>query len=143
MKKNGFTLIELLAVIVILAVIMLVAGQNVFGILGDAEKGAFRTEFIDFLNSAQVAAQMDIMNGKISAGNPKRCYTYTDLTEDYGYYTAKDGYNGSVQVIYNNGDFEIHGWLSSSKYIASNKDKNLTTDDISDSNGATASTDCT
>ena len=143
MKKNGFTLIELLAVIVILAVIMLVKHMSSVWILGDAEKGAFRTEFIDFLNSAQVAAQMDIMNGKISAGNPKRCYTYTELTEDYGYYTAKDGYNGSVQVIYNNGDFEIHGWLSSSKYIASNKDKNLTTDDISDSNGATASTDCT
>ena len=67
MKRKGFTLIELLAVIVILAVIMLVAGQNVFGIMGEAEKGSFRNEFLSFLDSAATAAQFDIMNGVISS----------------------------------------------------------------------------
>ena len=143
MIKKGFTLIELLAVIVILAVIMLVAGQNVFKILDDAEKGAFKTEFIDFLNAAQLASQMDVMNGKITASSPTKCYSYQDLTQTYGYYDAKDGYNGSVKVTYKNGSYTITGWMNSTKYIINEKDQNVTTDtDIQQSNGAIASTSC-
>ena len=140
--KRGFTLIELLAVIVILAVIMLVAGQNVFKILDDAQKGAFRTEFLDFLNSAQLAAQMDVMNGKLTASNPSKCYSYQQLTEEYGYYDQKSGYNGSVQVYYTNGNFTISGWLSSSQYMITDANDTVTTDDIDDANGASASATC-
>lgn len=139
MKRKGFTLIELLAVIVILAVIMLVAGQNVFGIMGEAEKGSFRNEFLSFLDSAATAAQFDIMNGNISASKNTKCYSMTDLEN---YFELKDGYTGSVSVTYSNGQYSISGWMSSTKYIIENKDDSLTTDDVLDSDGRAASTTC-
>lgn len=139
MKRKGFTLIELLAVIVILAVIMLVAGQNVFGIMGEAEKGSFRNEFLSFLDSASTAAQFDIMNGNISASKNTKCYSMADLEN---YFELKDGYTGSVSVTYSNGQYSISGWMSSTKYIIENKDDSLTTDDVLDSDGRTASTTC-
>ena len=135
MKRKGFTLIELLAVIVILAVIMLVAGQNVFGIMGEAEKGSFRNEFLSFLD----AAQFDIMNGNISASKNTKCYAMSDLGN---YFELKDGYTGSVSVTYSNGQYSISGWMSSTKYLIENKDDSLTTDDVLDSDGRTASTTC-
>lgn len=143
--KKGFTLIELLAVIVILSVIMLVAGQNVFKILDDAEKGAFRTEFLDFLNSAQIAAQMDVMNGVITARNHEKCYSYEELSgggDEEGYFDYKEGYNGSVFVDYENGKFTISGWFSSSKYKIENENESVTTEDITDANGTSASSNC-
>ncbi len=139
MKRKGFTLIELLAVIVILAVIMLVAGQNVFGIMGEAEKGSFRNEFLSFLDSAATAAQFDIMNGNISASKNTKCYSMTDLEN---YFELKDGYTGSVSVTYSNGQYSISGWMSSTKYIIENKDDSLTTGDVLDSDGRAASTTC-
>ncbi len=139
MKRKGFTLIELLAVIVILAVIMLVAGQNVFGIMGKAEKGSFRNEFLSFLDSAATAAQFDIMNGNISASKNTKCYSMADLSN---YFEQKDGYTGSVSVTYSNGQYSISGWMSSSKYIVENQDDSLTTDNISSSEGKNASTTC-
>ena len=139
MKRKGFTLIELLAVIVILAVIMLVAGQNVFGIMGEAEKGSFRNEFLSFLDSAATAAQFDIMNGNISASKNTKCYSMTDLEN---YFELKDGYTGSVSVTYSNGQYSISGWMSSTKYIIENKDDSLTTDDVLESDGRAASTTC-
>ena len=139
MKRQGFTLIELLAVIVILAVIMLVAGQNVFGIMGEAEKGSFRNEFIGFLDAASTAAQFDIMNGEISASNNTKCYSMSDLAN---YFDQKEGYTGSVSVMYSNGNYTIKGWLSSPKYIIEDKDDGLKTDDVADSDGRTASTTC-
>ncbi len=139
MKRKGFTLIELLAVIVILAVIMLVAGQNVFGIMGEAEKGSFRNEFLSFLDAASTAAQFDIMNGNISASKNTKCYAMSDLGN---YFELKDGYTGSVSVTYSNGQYSISGWMSSTKYLIENKDDSLTTDDVLDSDGRTASTTC-
>lgn len=139
MKRRGFTLIELLAVIVILAVIMLVAGQNVFGIMGKAEKGSFRNEFLSFLDAASTAAQFDIMNGEISASKNTKCYSLSDLAD---YFDQKEGYTGSVSVMYSNGNYTIKGWLSSTKYIIEDKDDSLTTDDVADSDGQAASTTC-
>ena len=139
MRRKGFTLIELLAVIVILAVIMLVAGQNVFGIMGEAEKGSFRNEFLSFLDAASTAAQFDIMNGNISASKNTKCYAMSDLGN---YFELKDGYTGSVSVTYSNGQYSISGWMSSTKYLIENKDDSLTTDDVLDSDGRTASTTC-
>ena len=144
-QKKGFTLIELLAVIVILSVIMLVAGQNVFKILDDAERGTFRTEFLEFLNSAQIAAQMDVMNGVITASDHDKCYSYDDLSgggTKEGYFDYKEGYEGSVLVDYQNGHFTITGWLSSSKYKIENKNESVTTKDVVDANATAASNTC-
>ena len=135
MKRKGFTLIELLAVIVILAVIMLVAGQNVFGIMGEAEKGSFRNEFLSFLDSAATAAQFDIMNGVISASKNSQCYDMADLEN---YFEQKDGYEGKVEVTYDKGKFTIRGWMSSGKYIIEDQDDSLTTDDVLDADGKVA-----
>ena len=135
MKRKGFTLIELLAVIVILAVIMLVAGQNVFGIMGKAEKGSFRNEFLSFLDSASTAVQFDIMNGVINASNNSHCYDMADLEN---YFEQKDGYTGRVMVTYDNGTFTIKGWMSSGKYIIEDQDDSLTTDDVLDADGKVA-----
>ena len=118
---------------------MLVAGQNVFGIMGEAEKGSFRNEFLSFLDSAATAAQFDIMNGNISASKNTKCYSMTDLEN---YFELKDGYTGSVSVTYSNGQYSISGWMSSTKYIIENKDDSLTTDDVLDSDGRAASTTC-
>ena len=137
--KKGFTLIELLAVIVILAIIMLIAGQNIFGIMGEAEKGAFRTEFLSFLDSAQTAAQFDIMNGVINASNGGKCYAMSDLAD---YFEQKDGYNGSVRVDYDNGIYTITGWFYNTKYMIDQKDKTLTTADVQDLGTTTGFDQC-
>ncbi len=139
MVKKGFTLIELLAVIVILAIIMLIAGQNIFGIMGEAEKGAFRTEFLSFLDSAQTAAQFDIMNGVINASNGGKCYAMSDLAD---YFEQKDGYNGSVRVDYDNGSYTITGWFYNTKYMIDQKDKTLTTADVQDLGTTTGFDQC-
>ena len=139
MVKKGFTLIELLAVIVILTIIMLIAGQNIFGIMGEAEKGAFRTEFLSFLDSAQTAAQFDIMNGVINASNGGKCYAMSDLVD---YFEQKDGYNGSVRVDYDNGSYTITGWFYNTKYMIDQKDKTLTTADVQDLGTTTGFDQC-
>jgi len=140
MKKKGFTLIELLAVIVILAILMLVAGSNVFGILDNARKGSFKTEFLELLNAAQTKAQIDIMNGTIkgTGASSRVCYTLTsnedDAENDFkNYFNNKNNYQGSVEVTYTNGKLSVTGWLSSDQHIIEGKgDKIDTESDIHD-----------
>jgi len=140
MKKKGFTLIELLAVIVILAIIMLVAGSNVFGILGDAEKNSFRTEFLSLLENAQTKASLDLMNGTISGSHRTVCYEDNDL-DNYFDQKGKD-YTYSVLVTYNNGRLDISGWMSSDKYKIENKDNTVASGDVLDNNGTPVTTTC-
>ncbi len=140
MKKKGFTLIELLAVIVVLAIIMLVAGSNVFGILGDAEKSSFRNEFISLLDQAQTKASMDLMDGTINGSRRTVCYNDNSL-DDYFDQKGKD-YTYSVLVTYNNGKLEIKGWMSSDKYKVENSDNTLIKGDVKDNNGGSVSTNC-
>lgn len=140
MKKKGFTLIELLAVIVILAILMLVAGANVFNILDEARKGSFKNEFLELLNAAQTKAQIDIMNQKITGSKPDACYNMDDLA---AYFDNKNNYQGSVAVNYKNGKLTITGWMSSDQHIIENKgDKLDTGTDVNPSDGRTASTTC-
>lgn len=138
MRKDGFTLIELLAVIVILAILMLVAGANVFGILDNAQKGAFKTEFLELLNASRTKAQIDIMNGKITGNNPTKCYNISDLGD---YFDNKNDYVGHVDVTYVNGKLSITGSMSSDKHIIENKGEDIDTDtDIKElTTGAAAS----
>ena len=148
-KTDGFTLIELLAVIVILAVVMLLAGSNVFNVMGDARKGAFRTEFLGLLDSAQLRAQADMMYGKglVKAGDSV-CYCIgatctgdgkTLLTE----FDNKGNYTGSVSVTLNSGGtLTITGWMNSSAFITSNQDISIDKEDITDYTGTAASISC-
>ena len=64
LNKKGFTLIELLAVIIILAVLMMLAGNSVINIMMNTRRSAFRTEFLSLLDSAQLKAQTDMLGGK-------------------------------------------------------------------------------
>ena len=128
-NKKGFTLIELLAVIVILAILMLVAGANVFGILDETRKGSFRTEFLELLNAAQTKAQVDIMNGVIEGTGPNstRCYSIADLAT---YFDNKNNYEGSVKVTYTNGQLTIKGFMAGNQHMVNNKDDTLETTDV-------------
>ncbi len=126
-NKKGFTLIELLAVIVILAILMLVAGTSVFDILNDAEKGAFRTEFLGLLESAQTRASMDLLDGTLSGKNRTKCYKATDLSFD----DKGKGYVYSVEVTLNSdGSLNITGWMNSNKYKIENKGVQVTKGDV-------------
>ena len=49
LNRKGFTLIELLAVIIILAVLMMLAGNSVITIMANTRRSAFRTEFLSLL----------------------------------------------------------------------------------------------
>ena len=128
-NKKGFTLIELLAVIVILAILMLVAGANVFGILDEARKGSFRTEFLELLNAAQTKAQVDIMNGVIegTGANNTKCYSIADLAT---YFDNRNNYEGSVKVTYTNGVLNITGWMSGAQHMIINQNDQLQTTDV-------------
>lgn len=141
LKNNkGFTLIELLAVIVILAVIMLVAGSNVFNIITDARRGTFRNEFLTLIQAANTRAQLDIMNGNL-AGASSKCYNITELTQ----WDNKNKYVGSVSVTKAaDGTLTVKGWMSGSEFIITNKDTTLKNDatDIPAAAGAKASTTC-
>lgn len=123
MKKNtksGFTLIELLAVIAILAVIMLIGGQSVFGALENARKGAFKTEVGYAIQAAQSAYQIDLLNQKVTT--EKICYPIDWLKSNDLY--KKEGndasqYTGSVLVetAVGGGNATYTIWMQSSKFI--------------------------
>ncbi len=64
MKKNtkGFTLIELLAVIVILAIIALIATPIVLNLIDKARKGAAESSAYAYINAAEKAAVVTLMD---------------------------------------------------------------------------------
>ena len=139
-KNQGFTLIELLAVIVILAIIMLVAGTNVFDILGDAEKSSFRNEFLALLDAAQTRASIDMLDGTINGTMRSICYKASDLKFD----TKGKDYTYCAKVVYeSDGSLSVTGWMSSNKYKIVSKRNTLTRDDVIATNGVQVSTDCT
>ncbi len=138
--KKGFTLIELLAVIVVLAILMLVAGSNVFGLLANARKGSYKTEFLQLMQSAQTQAQLDIMGGKLTAKKNTECYTIEGLS---GVFDNKGGYTGSVLITYDKGQLTITGWMSSNNFIVNGKTEKLTDADVEDiESSETATTNC-
>ncbi len=139
MKKKGFTLIELLAVIVVLAILMLVASSNVFGILDEARKRSFQTEFFTLLQAAENKANLDIMDQALSNKKSHACYTETDLEN---YFQNKGDYTFSVYVTYQNRKLTVEGWMSNDKYIITDKQEDLALSDVEDNDGSAASTNC-
>ena len=139
MNKSGFTLIELLAVIVILAVIMLVATTSVQGVMLDARKGSFRNEFLSLLESANIQASLDQMNGSngLNKANAVTCYPIKAISQ----FSKNNTYNGSVKITKNNGAMTIEAWMSNGEFMISNKDGGVKNEDVTASND-TASEDC-
>ena len=132
-KREGFTLIELLAVIVILAVIMLVASTSVAGVMKNAKQGTFRNEFLSLLESAQIRASLDQMNGEYFAGNSgDACYSIKALTQ----FSKASTYNGSVLVRKVNGVFTYVGWMSNGEFMIKSWDGHLTSDQAVDYNSS-------
>ncbi len=145
-KSKGFTLIELLAVIVILAVLMLFAGNNIIQIMNDARKSSFQTEFLQLLESAQLRAQSDMMYGNAlqTTGNTI-CYCIGDgcsantLTE----FENNSDYKGSVLVTNKgSGELEFKGWMYSTSYKIEDKDSSSSKADVSDLGDTTPIQNC-
>ena len=67
-NKKGFTLVELLAVIVVLAIILLIASNNVFGQINKARKNALSIEGTYLVDAATTAYQNAILERKITTG---------------------------------------------------------------------------
>ena len=139
LKKKGFTLIELLAVIVILAVIMLVATTSVQGVMLDARKGSFRNEFLSLLESANIQASLDQMNGLngMNRANGKTCYTLSKIAQ----FSKKDTYKGSVLVTKAEGKTTFKAWMSNGEFVIADKDGTVQNSDVSAEN-TDASANC-
>ena len=145
-KSKGFTLIELLAVIVILAVLMLFAGNNVIQIMNDARKSSFQTEFLQLLDSAQLRAQSDMMYGVgLQTTGDTMCYCIGDgcssntLTE----FENNSDYKGSVLVTNKGGgELEFKGWMYSTSYKIEDKNSDSTKADVQDLGSTAPIQDC-
>lgn len=140
-KREGFTLIELLAVIVILAVIMLVASTSVAGVMKNAKQGTFRNEFLSFLESAQIKAGLDQMDGTtLRTPGSSKCYALSDITQ---FSKSTDAnYAGSVKVTKKaDNSLEYKAWLSNKEFIITNNDSGVQLSDVLDYT-ADASSSC-
>ena len=137
LNKKGFTLIELLAVIIILSVLMMLAGNSVIDIMMNTRRSAFRTEFLSLLDSAQLKAQTDMLSGKkLNHNGDSVCYCIgkdssgnncsTNYMETFN---NKGNYVGSVLVKNEGGgNLTFKGWMYSSSYAIEGKDTTLDDD---------------
>ena len=104
-KKNGFTLVELLAVIVVLAILMLVAVQNIFPMIANARANSFISTVENIRDSDGIAQnatkvislrqtgpglEMGIKKNRDGSTNVKLVYTW-DI--DTGIFTYIPGEN--------------------------------------------------
>ena len=119
-NKKGFTLIELLAVIVILAIIILIAAQNIGGMTETARKNVLAIEGNTAVDVAKTAYQMAVLEEGITGS---ACFSLKYLY-DQGWFekgSGKDNYNGSVLVEpKSGGQYTYKFWISNGKYITTN-----------------------
>ncbi len=122
-NKNGFTLVELLAVIVILAVIILIATNNVGEAMTKARKNALAIEGNSAVKGAKEAYQIAILEGDITTGAAcfSLSYLYNKGYFDKGSGTGEgnDNYTGSVLVQPDAGKatYTYKFWLSNGSYV--------------------------
>ncbi len=130
-NQKGFTLVELLAVIIVLAIIMLVAGANVFGALDTARANQFRNEFLGLLDAARLKANLDMMNSKLTLKNPSECITIEDLVKD-NHFTNPHDYEGSVllELDPTTRKLTITGWMAGDRNMVVGKTESLTGDEV-------------
>ncbi len=96
-EKKGFTLVELLAVIIVLAIIMLIAVNNVIPLMTQAREGAFASTANNVLNAAETAVLADEINQ-----NNYDCYSIQYLvSQEYVRkikYDVTNGFSGHVRA---------------------------------------------
>ena len=98
LNKNGFTLVELLAVIVILAVVILVAVNNVIPNMIKAKAGAFKTEALSFLDGAeQYYTSQQMTNGKFNEDGKDGVSVKYLVTNKYVKSADIDKYEGCIK----------------------------------------------
>ena len=156
LNRKGFTLIELLAVIIILAVLMMLAGNSVITIMANTRRSAFRTEFLSLLDSAQLKAQTDMLSGKkLNKSGDTVCYCIVDKTDasastkcpdtsKLDTFENKGNYNGSVLVTNTgNGELKFQGWMYSNSYAIEDKNTDVKDDstEVMDASKATVKGD--
>lgn len=127
-NKKGFTLIELLAVIVVLSLLMLVASTNVWDLLTKARKRTFRNEFLSLLESADMQASIDMMDGsKLVKNGSCYCYAIGDLST----FTNSKNYKGNVCVWKDEkGLLHLTGTMANDEYMIVEKTRDLKEEDV-------------
>lgn len=137
-SQKGFTLVELLAVIVVLAIILLIASNNVFTQITKARKNALAIEGNELIDAARSAYQNAILDGKITTGSA--CFSLDYLYKE-GLFSkgAKDHYSGSVLVKPNGNQVTYTFWIGNGSYTITG---DTGTTGASASEGAAASSDC-
>lgn len=95
MNKKGFTLIELLAVIVVLAIIMVIATQQVNKTISGSRANAFIESYQMLVKQVKTY----IASGETPActGN---CLSYYDLSDDYYLEITDDPTNSQYQIFF-------------------------------------------
>lgn len=143
-KKNnkGFTLIELLAVIVVLAIIILFASSNIFGMVEKFRANALAQEGNTLIqDAARPAYQMAVMEKTITSGSA--CFSLEYLSKEAGYSkNSSNNYTGSVLISLDaSGKVPTYTvWISNGSSVISNKQLGTTGSDAEA--GTTASNDC-
>ena len=93
-NKKGFTLVELLAVIVVLAIIMVIATQQVGKAINNARANSFVESYQMIVKQANLFMSQD---ETVTCGgtDEKECLSYYNLSNDYSLSvsTGDNGYN--------------------------------------------------
>ena len=137
-SQKGFTLVELLAVIVVLAIILLIASNNVFTQITKARKNALAIEGNELIDAARSAYQNAILDGNITTGSA--CFSLDYLYKE-GLFSkgGKDNYSGSVLVKPNGNQVTYTFWIGNGSYTITG---DTGTTGANASEGATASSNC-
>lgn len=131
LNKKGFTLIELLAVIVVLAILMLVAVQNIFPMIANARANSFISTVENIRDSANNKYVSDMLT---TISRTQKCYTVAQLVKQsyvsvddqsiFGAVCVNEGTSGNSEFqifIYDkNNGFLYHTGLNGAKGTAAN-----------------------
>ena len=115
MRSNkGFTLIEVLTVIVVLAIIALIAVPVIMGIVGKAQKSAFKDSAYELIKAGDLLYSTNEMEGAILE---RKTFTFPSDTKDLD--VKGELPTGGKMVVYENG--EVAMAVTSGKYCATKK----------------------
>lgn len=115
MKSNkGFTLIEVLTVIVVLAIIALIAVPVIMGIVGKAQKSAFKDSAYELVKAGDLLYSTNEMEGAILE---RKTFTFPSDTKDLD--VKGELPTGGKMVVYENG--EVAMAVTNDKYCATKK----------------------
>ena len=118
-NKKGFTLVELLAVIVVLAIIMVIATQQVGKAINNARANSFVESYQMIVKQANLFMSQD---ETVTCGgtDEKECLSYYNLSNDYTLTITKDDSAKTYTItlgITDNGKFKNLDLNKYGKYI--------------------------